>query len=692
MLRRLRRPRHHPARQRRRHAALPVACRASASSRATTPRRCTSATASSPSSTPRSPRSSARPATTCPASTRSARRPPSSGSRSSARSRRCSSTRDEIKGVVGDNLREQRENARRNRRLNRLLTDVELPVGPADLVRRPIDEQAVREIFERLEFRTLLERVLSSRAAGRRPHGTPEGARGRAERRPQAPVPQRAARTRSSQAWLDAQTAANPDGPRRRQSRRQGGRVDRSASPGATSPSTCRGEPGAARTDYAPLERWLAERRAEGVPRREAAAQGAAARRARRSAASPSTRSSPAGCCARASTTRRSPTSSTATSHEKLPEGDPTQLVPETEGATGPRRAGLVRAAASRTRCATARRARPAACSPTSSCRRCSCSPTWRPPASRSTPSCSRRLGAELATRIDGLAQEAYAIDRPRGEPRLAQAAAGGAVRRARHAEDPQDEDRVLDGRRLARRSAGDEPAPVPRPAAAAPRRDEAAADHRVARRGDRRRRPHPHDLRADRHQTGRISSNDPNLQNIPVRTEEGRRIRAAFVHGDEVRDAAHRRLLADRDAHHGAPLRGRRADRGVQLRRGPAPLRRRARVRRRARRGHPAMRTKVKAMSYGLAYGLSAFGLSKQLRIDTQRGEAADDGLLRAVRRRARLPAQRRRAGEGRRLHRDDLRPPPAVPRPHQPNRVLRENAERARSTRRSRAPPPTS
>ena len=44
---------------------------------------------------------------------------------------------DEIKGVVGNNLREQRGNAERNRRLNRLHTDVELPVAPADLVRRP---------------------------------------------------------------------------------------------------------------------------------------------------------------------------------------------------------------------------------------------------------------------------------------------------------------------------------------------------------------------------------------------------------------------------------------------------------------------------------------------------------------------------------------------------------------------------
>ena len=51
----------------------------------------------------------------------------------------------------------------------------------------------------------------------------------------------------------------------------------------------------------------------------------------------------------------------------------------------------------------------------------------------------------------------------------------------------------------------------------------------------------------------------DPNLQNIPVRAEEGRRIRVGVRGRRRVRDAADRRLLADRDADHGAPVRGRR-------------------------------------------------------------------------------------------------------------------------------------
>ncbi len=120
---------------------------------------------------------------------------------------------------------------------------------------------------------------------------------------------------------------------------------------------------------------------------------------------------------------------------------------------------------------------------------------------------------------------------------------------------------------------------------------------------------------------TGRLSSTDPNLQNIPVRTPAGRRIREAFVVGTgyetlmtadysqiEMRIMAH--LCGDEGLIQafttGEDLHTTVASRvfGVDPREVDAEMRRR-----------------IKAMSYGLAYGLSAFGLSQQLGIEP--GEA---------------------------------------------------------------------
>ncbi len=120
---------------------------------------------------------------------------------------------------------------------------------------------------------------------------------------------------------------------------------------------------------------------------------------------------------------------------------------------------------------------------------------------------------------------------------------------------------------------------------------------------------------------TGRLSSTDPNLQNIPIRTAEGRRIRLAFIVGDGLRVAADRRLQPDRDADHGAPVGGRRAARGVSH-----PARTCTRPSRpgsstcRATGSPPRCEPKIKAMSYGLAYGLSSYGLSQQLGISRAR------------------------------------------------------------------------
>ncbi|BDZ52983.1 DNA polymerase [Agromyces marinus] len=119
---------------------------------------------------------------------------------------------DEIKGVVGENLRRERENAVRNRRLNRLVRDLELEVELPDLAAQPMDEAAVREIFDRLEFKTLLERVtkMATEANGLTSDGT---AALSAETEPTvvAPVPQ-SLRGEALAEWLARATAAEPAG------------------------------------------------------------------------------------------------------------------------------------------------------------------------------------------------------------------------------------------------------------------------------------------------------------------------------------------------------------------------------------------------------------------------------------------------------------------------------------------------
>ncbi len=130
---------------------------------------------------------------------------------------------------------------------------------------------------------------------------------------------------------------------------------------------------------------------------------------------------------------------------------------------------------------------------------------------------------------------------------------------------------------------------------------------------------------------TGRLSSTDPNLQNIPIRTEEGRRIRTAFVVGPgfealltadysqiEMRIMAH---LSDDAGLKEAFASGEDLHTTVAARVfGVAPD------------GVTSeMRAKIKAMSYGLAYGLSAFGLSKQLNISVDEArELMDEYFLR--------------------------------------------------------------
>jgi len=118
---------------------------------------------------------------------------------------------------------------------------------------------------------------------------------------------------------------------------------------------------------------------------------------------------------------------------------------------------------------------------------------------------------------------------------------------------------------------------------------------------------------------TGRLSSVDPNLQNIPIRTAEGRRIREAFVVGKgfeslmtadysqiEMRIMAH---LSEDAGLIEAFTSGEDLHTFVASRAFGIPT----------EQVDPEMRRRIKAMSYGLAYGLSAYGLSQQLKISPE-------------------------------------------------------------------------
>jgi DNA polymerase-1 len=121
---------------------------------------------------------------------------------------------------------------------------------------------------------------------------------------------------------------------------------------------------------------------------------------------------------------------------------------------------------------------------------------------------------------------------------------------------------------------------------------------------------------------TGRLASTDPNLQNIPVRTEEGRRIREAFVAPDgktllsldysqiELRILAHiadigqlKQAFAD-----GLDIHAMTASEMFDV-----PLAEMT----------PEIRRRAKAINFGVIYGISGFGLARQLRIP--RGDAQD-------------------------------------------------------------------
>jgi DNA polymerase-1 len=124
---------------------------------------------------------------------------------------------------------------------------------------------------------------------------------------------------------------------------------------------------------------------------------------------------------------------------------------------------------------------------------------------------------------------------------------------------------------------------------------------------------------------TGRLSSTDPNLQNIPIRSEQGREIRACFVAEPrnrlisadysqvELRLLAH---IADEPALKEIFLRGE----DVHTATAEAIL---------GGKTDPGTRSKAKMVNYGIVYGLSAFGLADRLQISREEAQEFIDRYL---------------------------------------------------------------
>jgi DNA polymerase-1 len=580
---------------------------------------------------------------------------------------------DQIKGVVGEKLREQKDNAIRNRKLNRLVRDVELPVGPADLERRPIDFAAVREVFDRLQFRTLLERLLKIAAEEGGEQDAPQ-----VQAAPQLTVQEPPVRRLADEQlalWIET------------------------ASEGGTKPLAVRVETGyegisgfglASDTDsahlpwragtenHAALEAWLAGDAPKHLhaSKRELKLMAGAGLRLGGIAFDTSI----ASWLLRPGT---KPGDLAAQVYDALGEtlrqADPNQLVPETEALSPATEAWYVmrlsraldeRLSESSRRVLTAMEL------------------PLVPVLARMEldgvtvhKDSLARLNTELTDTAAELARRAFAeighevnLGSPKqlqqvlfeelGMPKTRSTKTGFSTDAASLA-DLQDQ------------------LPEPHPFLTL------LLQHRDAMKLKQMVETLERELGPDERihttydqtgtSTGRISSNDPNLQNIPIKTESGREIRAAFQYGDgfdtlltadysqiEMRIMAH---LSGDEGLIAAFNEGEDLHRFVGSRVFRVPP---AEV-------SPIMRTKVKAMSYGLAYGLSAFGLSKQLRIETSEAKqlmaeyfarfGAVRDYLRNVVEQARVDGYTETIF-GRRRPFGDL---------NSNNRVLRENAERA-------------
>ncbi len=578
---------------------------------------------------------------------------------------------DEIKGVVGQNLRDQKENALRNRRLNQLLSDVELPVGPGDLARRPINEAAVREIFGRLQFRTLLERLLKTAAE----EGQLDGAPGLSEELETGAVSAPVVRTLVDEElarWL--QTAS------------RGGSaiaVQLELGPAGITGFGLAAEndtvfvpwaPG--RPDYAALESWLASPSPKYFF--HAKPQFKALSRAGLIVDGLAFDTRIAGWLVRPGSGPQALADQVyEVLGETLPQSDPNQLVALTDAVSPATEAWYVRRIAEAQKLALDEGTR--AVLDQIELPLVAVLAEMELAGVAIDTAVLTRLRGELTDKANDYAARAYAeighevnLGSPKQlqqvlfdelqMPKTRSTKTGYSTDAASLADLQESNPHPFLGLLLQHRDA----TKLKQMVETLERSVE--ADGRIHTTYDQ-----------TGTSTGRISSNDPNLQNIPVRTEEGREIRSVFTSAPEYEtlltadySQIEMRIMAHLSQDPGlieAFNVGEDLHRFVGARIfGVEP-----------QEVTSAMRSKVKAMSYGLAYGLSAFGLSKQLRIETaearqlmsdyfERFGAVRD-YLRNVVEQARVDGYTETIF-GRRRPFADLT---------SPNRVLRDNAERA-------------
>ncbi len=564
---------------------------------------------------------------------------------------------DEIGGVVGGNLREHIDDVRRNRRLNHLLRDLELPVGPADLEVQPIDAQAVRDIFARLEFRTLLTRVFEAVGGG-------EGAG--PEPAIELPTVQEASPADLAR-WLSAQqgevgVTLSLEG-------------DQAVRLGVASLSELL-ETAWTADAATTLSEWLSSEAPKAMHSAKPQVKAFARAGVRLGGLAYDTLL--AGWLLRPSFPDKT------LAHlvdrylgERLPEADPSQLLPENEGATPAQQAwSTLRATAA------LREELPEGVASVLTEIELPTLLTLADMELAGVALSHAVLAAfekELAARAQDIAERAYeTIGREvnLGSPKQLQEVlfeelelpktrktkTGYSTDAAVLADLQETNPHPFLGLLLDHREA------------TKLRQIIESLDTAIGPDG----RVHTTYVQTAS-QTGRLSSTDPNLQNIPVRTEESRRIRSAFVVGEGYETL----LTADYSQIEMRIMAHLSGDEGlIEAFRSGEDLHRF--VGSRVFGVEPEevsseMRTKVKAMSYGLVYGLSAFGLSKQLRIEQAEARQlmveyfARFGAVRDYLRASVEKARETGYTEtifGRRRPFPDLA---------SPNRVLRENAERA-------------